>query len=344
MISFIWPLRAAMLAGTGGSETFTAGHVRELLRRGIEAQIVIIGPAIKQSRRNFPDLPFLGLTHEKEISDLPGTVVFVNQAYDVPTRNKAAIILHCVVPPKSEQHERKKGVVGKLIMATSKYSARQWARYLDVSSDTIHVVMPFADPAYGRTMRSKPTKKIRVLFAGRLHPDKGIYTLFEMMHLPEMKKLGARMSIVTAGQHVEEGRAIAKMLKGYKYAKLIDPQKTVAAMAALLAKTDVLLMPSVYAEPFGMLSVEAQHSGCRVVASDLGGLPETDCGLLTLVGARNPKAIITAIAKAIALGLPTGKERDDARNQFTLSKSVDSLLECLPAQDKRRKTIKTRDH
>jgi len=329
MISFIWPLRAAMLAGTGGSETFTAGHVRELLRRGIEAQIVIIGSAIKQSRRNFPDLPFLGLKHEKEISGLPGMVVFVNQAYDVPTRSKAAIILHCVIPPKAEQQERKRGALGKIVMATSEYSARQWARYLDISSDTINVVMPFADPVYGSIRRAKHAKKTRILYAGRLHPDKGIYTLLEMMHLPEMKKLRARMSIVTAGQHVEEGRTIAKMLNGYKYAKLIDPQKTVAAMAALLAKTDILLMPSVYAEPFGMLSVEAQHSGCRVVASDLGGLSETNCGLLTLVGARNPQAIIAAIAKAIASGSPTRKERNIARSQFTLSKSVDSLLEHL---------------
>jgi D-inositol-3-phosphate glycosyltransferase len=329
MISFIWPLRAAMLAGTGGSETFTAGHVRELLRRGIEAQIVIIGSAIKQSRRNFPDLPFLGLSHEKEISNLPGTVVFVNQAYDVPTRNKAAIILHCVVPPKSQQRMRKKGALGKIVMATSEYSAQQWARYLDISSDTINVVMPFADPIYGIVRRAKPAKKTRILYAGRLHPDKGIYTLLEMMHLPEMRKLGARLGIVMAGQHVEEGQTIAKMLKGYKYAKLLSPQKTVAAMASLLAKTDVLLMPSVYAEPFGMLSVEAQHSGCRVIASDLGGLPETNCGLLTLVEPRNPQAMIAGIAKAMALGLPTRKQRESARSEFTLAKSVDSLLEYL---------------
>jgi glycosyltransferase involved in cell wall biosynthesis len=190
--------------------------------------------------------------------------------------------------------------------------------------------MPFADPIYGTTHRAKPAKKTRVLYAGRLHPDKGIYTLLEMMHLPEMRKLGARLSIVMAGQHVEEGQAIAKMLKGYKYAKLLSPQKTVAAMASLLAKTDILLMPSVYAEPFGMLSVEAQHSGCRVIASDLGGLPETNCGLLTLVEPRSPQAMIAGIAKAMALGLPTRKQRELARNEFTLAKSVDSLLAYLP--------------
>ena len=60
-------------------------------------------------------------------------------------------------------------------------------------------------------------------------------------------------------------------------------------------------MPSVFAEPFGMLSVEAQHSGCRVIASSLGGLPETNCGLLSLVEERNPQALVTAMGEAIKL-------------------------------------------
>lgn len=330
MISFVWPAREAMLSGTGGSETFTAGHVRELLRRGIAAQIVIVGSAIKLSRRSFPDLPFLGVANEKDISKLSGTVVFVNRAYNVPTRSKAVLILHCAVPSKAEQRQRKKDATGKILIATSVYNAQQWSLYLGVPSSRIGVVLPFADPVYGNVHRSKPGKKIRVLYAGRLHPEKGVYTIFEMLQQYDMKKLGVSMSIAMAGQHVEEGRAIARMLKGYKYAKLIEPRKTVADMAKLLARTDILLMPSVFAEPFGMLSVEAQHSGCRVIASSLGGLPETNCGLLMLIEQRNPQALVTAIAEAKALGLSTKKEREIARNKFTLSKSVDSLLMHLP--------------
>lgn len=331
MISFIWPSNEAMLAGTGGSETFTAGHVRELMRRGIDTQIVIVGSAIKQSRRDFPDLPLLGLVDKKEISDLPGVVVFINQAYDVPTRHKAVIILHCAVPSQVEQHERKLDTEGKIIIATSIYNAQQWALYLQIPSRTINVVMPFADPVYGNVRRSNPGKKVRVLYAGRLHPEKGIYTIMEMMHLYEMEILKVQMNIVMAGQHVEDGRTIARMLEGYRYAKLLDPRKSVGSMAELLSKTDILLMPSVFAEPFGMLSVEAQHSGCRVIASSLGGLPETNCGLLTLVEERNPQALVTAIGEAIALGLSTIKERRTAVREFTLSESVDSLLQYLPS-------------
>ncbi len=320
-----------MLAGTGGSETFTAGHVRELVRRNIAVQIAIVGPAVSTTLLDFPDLPIVGLAAKEEISDLAGTVVFINQAYDIPTRNKSAIILHCVVPSKVEQHERKRDTLGKTILATSIYNAQQWALYLNIPSSDISVVMPFADPTYASTPRTKTKEKLRVLYAGRLHPEKGIYTILEMMHLYEMQLLNVDMNIVMAGQHVEEGRVIAQMLKDYTYATLLEPRKTVASMAALLAETDVLLMPSVFAEPFGMLSVEAQHSGCRVVASSLGGLPETNCGLLSLVEERNPQALITSIAEAKSLGLSTEKERAIAVDQFTLAKSVDSLLRYLPS-------------
>ncbi|HET7637370.1 MAG TPA: glycosyltransferase family 4 protein [Ktedonobacteraceae bacterium] len=332
MISFIWPSQEAMLAGTGGSETFTAGHVRELLRRGIDAQVVLVSTPVAHSKRDFPGVPFVSLADEAAISELAGAVVFVNRAYNAPTRHKATIILHCAVPSKVEQRERIQDVAGKTIIATSIYNAQQWALYLKIPSSTINVVMPFADPVYGNARRSKPGKKVRVLYAGRLHPEKGIYTILEMMHQYEMGILDVQMSIVMAGQHVEEGRAIAKMLHGYTYAKLLEPRRSVSSMAALLAATDILLMPSVFAEPFGMLSVEAQHSGCRVIASSLGGLPETNCGLLTLVEERNPQALITAIGEAVALGLATTRERRAAIEEFTLNESVDSLLHYLPRE------------
>lgn len=326
MISFVWPPGEPMLAGTGGSETYTAGHIRELLRRGIQAQVVTIGHGVKDGRQDFKDIPFVALADADGISNLPGMVVFVNKAYPVTTRNKAAIIFHCSIPKRSDRDRYKSFAAGKTLIATSVYSGQQWALYLDVPYSKINIVLPFADPIYGNIKRSKESKKTRILFAGRLHPDKGIYTILEMMHQGDMRSKNFTTSIVAAGLHVEVGREIARMLKNYPYAKLIEAQKTVPSMARLLAQTDALLMPSVFAEPFGMLSVEAQHVGCRVIASNVGGLPETNCGLLTLVDSRSPLALLTGIKQAVALGPVTKKERDDAIEKFTLGKSVDDLM------------------
>jgi glycosyltransferase involved in cell wall biosynthesis len=318
-----------MLAGTGGSETYTAGHVRELLRRGIPAQVVTIGHGLDDGRDDFPDIPFLSLPDASGISYLSGTVVFVNRAYDVATKNKAAIMLHCVTPKPSERKLRQAEVRDKIVIATSIYSGQQWALFLDIPYSSLHIALPFADPIFGNAKRAKAASKTRIIYAGRLHPDKGIYTVLEMMHEAIMRKNGHRVSIVTAGQHVETGQTIARMLKGYPYARLIPAQKAVMGMAQLLAHSDVLLMPSVYAEPFGMLSVEAQHAGCRVVASNIGGLPETNCGLLTLVEPRNPRALMHGIEQAVALGPATKREREQAKDTFTLGVSVDALLSAL---------------
>ncbi len=329
MISFIWPPGVAMFAGTGGSETYTAGHVRELLRRGIAAQVVTIGHGHNDGRKDFVDIPFLALEDAKDISSLPGTVVFVNRAYNVPTKHKAAIILHCVTPKVTDRALRKAEVANKIVIATSIYSGQQWALYLDIPYSSLHIVLPFADPIFGNAKRPQQAKKTRIIFAGRLHPDKGIYTLLEAMHEDIMRKNGHLVRIVTAGQHVEAGQMMARMLKGYPYARLVPAQKTVANMAGVLASSDILLMPSVYAEPFGMLSVEAQHAGCRVVASNIGGLPETNCGLLTLIEPRSPAALIEGIEQAVALGAATKRERDVAKESFMLDESVDTLLTTL---------------
>ena len=78
-----------------------------------------------------------------------------------------------------------------------------------------------------------------------------------------------------------------------------------------------------------MISVEAQHAGCRVVASNDGGLPETNCGGLILVEPDNPLALAEGIAKAIDLGPLTPNERQEATKRFTAEQSVDALLEII---------------
>ncbi len=79
-------------------------------------------------------------------------------------------------------------------------------------------------------------------------------------------------------------------------------------------------------EAFGMLSVEAQHAGCRVVASDTGGLPETDCGNLYLFEPGNSHALAAAIEKAAQAGSVTASLRKKAAKHFTVEQTVDSLL------------------
>jgi D-inositol-3-phosphate glycosyltransferase len=105
--------------------------------------------------------------------------------------------------------------------------------------------------------------------------------------------------------------------------------KTPSTMAALMARHDVVVMPSnsqYWHETFGIVSIEAQHSGCRVVASDDGGLPETDCGGVVLVSPDNAEALAWGIREAANRGPLSAAARYDAGTKFTVGQSVDTLL------------------
>jgi glycosyltransferase involved in cell wall biosynthesis len=335
LISFIWSPGNPLPAGTGGSENYTIGQVRELTRRGIAAQVVTVGLGVDDGRDGFAGISFLSLPTLAGIGLLDSTVIFVNEPHTVPTRHPAFVILHN--PPPIRERERAFAVTGTrelTVIATSRYAAALWSRYLDVDVETISVVYPFAEPDFAA--RSRPGREAgetRVLFAGRLSPEKGVYTLLETLHIDIIEQdPGLTFTATTAGADKPQGRIIERLLGAHPAISVVPSRKTPASMAALMVRHDVVVMPSnsqYWHETFGIASIEAQHSGCRVVASDDGGLPETDCGGVVLVAPDNAEALAWGIREAVAAGPLSPARRQDAGTKFTVAQSVDALLNVL---------------
>jgi D-inositol-3-phosphate glycosyltransferase len=332
LISFIWSPGNRLPAGTGGSENYTVGQVRELTRRGMPAQVVTVGLGISDGRNGFDDIPFLSLPTLEHVSALDGTVVFVNEAHTVRTRHPAFLILHN--PPPIRERHRAFAVDGTrelTLIATSQYAAALWSSYLDVDITTISVVYPFAEPGFAAQPRPGfETGKTRVLFAGRLSPEKGIYTLLETLHLDIIEQHpGLEFTATTAGADKPQGMIIERLLGAHPGINVVPSCKTPVAMAALMARHDIVVVPSnsqYWHETFGIVSIEAQHAGCRVVASDDGGLPETDCGGVILVRPDNAEALAWGILAAADSGPVSPAARAHAGARFTVGQSVDSLL------------------
>jgi D-inositol-3-phosphate glycosyltransferase len=332
LISFIWSPGNALPAGTGGSENYTVGQVRELTRRGIPAQVVTVGLGAGDGRDGFTGVPFLSLPALAGVGELDGTVVFVNEPHAVPTRHPAFLILHN--PPPIRERKRAFAIEGtreRTLIATSRYAAALWSDYLDVDTATISVVYPFAEPGFATQPRPRREDgKTRVLFAGRLSPEKGIYTLLETLHVDIIEQdPGLTFTATTAGADKPQGKIIELLLGTHPGISVVASCKTPAAMAALMARHDIVVIPSnsqYWHETFGIVSIEAQHSGCRVVASDDGGLPETDCGGVVLVSPDNAEALAWGIREAIDSGPLSSAARHDAGAMFTVGQSVDALL------------------
>jgi glycosyltransferase involved in cell wall biosynthesis len=333
VISFVWSPGDILPAGTGGSENYTAGQVRELNRRGIAAQVVTIGIGEADGRDQFADVPFLSLTELADTASLEGVVVFVNDIAMVTTKRQSFQILHNPPPIRAHQRvltiERTKD---RVLIATSHYSAGLWADFLDVDVATINVVYPFAEPPFAAQVRpDRSAGPTRVLYAGRLSPEKGIYTLLAMLHVdiiandPELT-----FTVTEAGSDKPQGQIIEQLIHAHPRVDVARARKTPVSMAQLMAEHDIVLMPSngqYWHETFGIVSVEAQHAGCRVVVSNDGGLPETDCGGIVLIEPDNAEALAWGLRSAIARGPVSVGEREAAATRFTVAQSVDALIE-----------------
>lgn len=336
MISFVWSPGERLPAGTGGSENFTTGQVRELNRRSIDARVITIGLGAADGREEFDDIPFLSLATLDEVGLLDDTLVFVSEAPPVETKHRAYQILH-VPPPLRERHQAAvlAGTRNRSLIATSRYAAALWADFLDVSLDSIRVVHPFAEPAFAAQPRAHDSTGVtRVLYAGRLTPEKGIYTLLSMLHTDLFDGEPMSFTVTSAGADKPQGAIIQRMLRTHPGIDVVPARPTPATMSALLAEHDVVVMPSnsqYWHETFGILSIEAQHAGCRVVASDDGGLPETDCGALVLVTPDDAEALAQGILAARRQGRVPEEERLRAGRHFSVAESVDSLLDVLQA-------------
>jgi len=339
MIHFIWPPGTKLPAGTGGSENYTIGQVRELIRRGVSAQVVTVGLGKRDGRNEFVDIPFTSLASVADIADLKGTVVFINEAALIPTLDPAFVIMHIPPPQRIEKKPSvMKMIEGRTLIATSRYAAKLWSDYVNRPIDEVHIAYPFAEPCFATQERKNyGGKKMRILFAGRLSAEKGIYTLLAMLHIDIIRyNNDLKFSVTTAGSDKPEGKLIKLLVDAHPNLTVVPARKTPAAMAELMSVHDIIVMPSnsqYWHETFGIVSVEAQHSGCWVVASDDGGLPETDCGGIILVKPDDPEALAQGIKKAIArVPLPISIRRK-AANLFTVEQSVDNLLQVLfPAE------------
>jgi glycosyltransferase involved in cell wall biosynthesis len=294
---------------------------------------VTIGLGTADGRDGFPGVPFRSLPAVADVATLSGTVVFVTEFPAITTKGRTFQLLH--VPPPLREADRRRMFVqtrNRSLIATSRFAAVLWAAFLDVDIATIAVVYPFAEPCFGTQPRpASDPEAARILYAGRLSPEKGIYTLLAMLHSDLIAAdVPLTFTVTTAGSDKPQGGIIRDLLAVHPGIRLVPARKSPAAMAALMAEHDIVVMPSnsqYWHETFGIVSIEAQHVGCRVVASDDGGLPETDCGALTLVVPDHAEALAEGIREALANG-PFGG-RALAATRFTVQQSVDSLLAVL---------------
>jgi glycosyltransferase involved in cell wall biosynthesis len=172
-----------------------------------------------------------------------------------------------------------------------------------------------------------------LLHAAMLRHEKGhLFMLDVMSHLrvefPDLR-------YVIAGEG-EQRQAIADKIHQCRLQDCVFLAGTVTPLAPLMAKANLLVMPSLV-EPLGMSQSEALGLRVPVVASRVGGIPETvsDKSTGLLVDPGNEDAWVAAITWALThpddMQRMAEAGRVFVRENFSMKSNIDSLLEIMAA-------------
>lgn len=161
-----------------------------------------------------------------------------------------------------------------------------------VRREIIRVVPYFVEPV----PRAAAPRGLDVLFLGRLLTAKGAQVLVKALAQLD----GVHAVVAGDGPDRERTERLARDLgisSRVRFTGWIDAGER----RALLASARLVVVPSLWDEPFGIAGIEALAAGVPVVASDVGGisswLDHDVCGLLVPRG--NPGALAEAMARVL---------------------------------------------
>lgn len=190
------------------------------------------------------------------------------------------------------------------IVAVSDYIARWTERHYGLAAGTVRTAYNGVDlERFRPEPRCRlPGPPLRVVCHGRIDPGKGYHLVVDAVG--RLRARGVAVDLTLAGglqafglapaaAEAYRDRLLASLERvGGTYLGRIDPDE----VPDLLRAADVACAPSLHREPFCLSALEAMASGCALVASDRGGLPEVcgDAGIL--VDLDDPGALDDALA------------------------------------------------
>jgi glycosyltransferase involved in cell wall biosynthesis len=188
-------------------------------------------------------------------------------------------------------------------------------------------------PGAKRNFELEPTQ-IAVGVLGRISPNKGQRLFLEAL-TPLLSEFSSLRLLVAGGADFEasgEEEALHQMVAQAPCSYRVKFLGAVQNPAALLDALDILVVPSLWEEPFGLVAVEGMARGLPVVATKSGGLNEIvehgHTGFLVEKTAESVRHAVNALLKDPIKCKEMGEAgRERVRKHFGAGRRLDTIRE-----------------
>ena len=162
------------------------------------------------------------------------------------------------------------------IFCVSEFIKKKFLEGINKNFQKVHVLYNGVE----RKIKRFPKKKKEVLFVGRLVPEKGVDIYIDAIKplvskftdwsfgLIGSAKLGSNINQSNYSKDIiNKFRKIGNQAIFYGFRDNLFVQEK-------MKDTSIIVIPSLWEEPFGLVAAEAMSNGIAIIASDVGGIPE----------------------------------------------------------------------
>ena len=183
------------------------------------------------------------------------------------------------------------------IVACSEWVQRE-LMFGGISSECVHLPVPLASEGYKRDRSLTPC----IFYCGRLDIEKGVDRLLEAFARVHSNVPGAVLRLAGRGPERHRLEAFARELGIHQHVEFLGWLEP-ADVERELSSAWLLVAPSLWAEPLGLVALEAIVRGVPVLASKSGGFAETvEEGITGMLVANGDIEALTSAMNEVVAG------------------------------------------
>ena len=212
------------------------------------------------------------------------------------------------------------------IFCVSEFIKKKFLEGIKKNFHKVHVLYNGVD----RTLKKFPNKKKEVLFVGRLVPEKGVKLYVDVIEKIAYKFPDWTFDLIGSlrlGDNNNTGLFANKVISKFEN---IGNQtqfhgfKNQGFVQEKMKSASIIVIPSLWEEPFGLVAAEAMSSGACIIASKVGGIPEVVKDNGVLIDNINHKKLLLKLEELIENNKMRQNYQRKAWKNFELSSDISS--------------------